>query len=364
MECAACQQERQRRCRIISQKVDTDSSDPLPHTVEPFVDAPFVHPLRNPTNHAQRLRAIHFARERQHRVLWTLAYDRRVSNDGHRSINQESWLMKMDRDTAGMPGLLPLILDLPIKFTQEPKPGDRHKGVFTNARGWLRGWELPAEEEERIQHCTDAEIVLRLRPQKLHIETVSGSKELPLVNGKRIYTLHRLCKSWYLDGQSRQVEVKRFGFPIVPDFGGTAHAYCGSSLAAAIGDLQEWWRKPHGDAKVRGYIIKSRVRNTANLLLAQSYSPGLFSAGPPLGPHLLLETMRGNITRKEAMKKFQEVEGQKEAVDKEQADVKWPFALQLPCRECGLQKPLKAFTTTQDLNRLWTFTVSSQILYA
>ena len=43
----------------------------------------------------------------------------------------------------------------------------------------------------------------------------------------------------------------------------------------------------------------------------------------------------------------------------EQADVTWPFAMHLPCRECAMQKPLKAFTATQDMNRLWTFTVSS-----
>ena len=47
--------------------------------------------------------------------------------------------MKMDRETAGIPGLLPLVLDLPVRFTQEPARGDRLKGVFTNARGWLRG---------------------------------------------------------------------------------------------------------------------------------------------------------------------------------------------------------------------------------
>ena len=101
-------------------------------------------------NRAQRLRAIHFARGRENRILWTVAYDKRVNSDGHRIGNQESLLTKMDRDTAGMPGLLPLILDLPIRFTQEPRPGDRLKGVLTNARGWLRGWDLPPQEEERV----------------------------------------------------------------------------------------------------------------------------------------------------------------------------------------------------------------------
>ena len=47
---------------------------------------------------------------------------------------KEKWLTEDDRTTAGIPGFFPLVLDLPVRFTSEPKPGDRHKGVFTNAR--------------------------------------------------------------------------------------------------------------------------------------------------------------------------------------------------------------------------------------
>ena len=147
MECEVCQSERTRRsCLILHFTASKVSSLPQ-HKLEAFLDAPFVHPLRNPTNYTQMLRAIHFARGRESRILWTVAYDNRVNSDGHRIGNQEFWLTKMDFDTAGLPGLLPLILDLPIWFTQEPRPGDRHKGVFTNACGWLRGWDITPQEE-------------------------------------------------------------------------------------------------------------------------------------------------------------------------------------------------------------------------
>ena len=63
----------------------------------------------------------------------------RVVKEAGRAASQPSWLMRMDRDTAGIPGLLPLVLDLPVRFTQEPARGDRLKEVFTNAHGWLRG---------------------------------------------------------------------------------------------------------------------------------------------------------------------------------------------------------------------------------
>ena len=47
-----------------------------------------------------------------------------VVKEGGRAASQPSWLMKMDRETAGIPGLLPLVLDLPVRFTQEPARGD------------------------------------------------------------------------------------------------------------------------------------------------------------------------------------------------------------------------------------------------
>ncbi len=156
IECAVCQSERTRRSCLILHSTASEVSSLPPHKLEAFLDAPFVHPVRNPTNHAQRLRAIHFARGRESRILWTVALDNRVNSDGHRIGNQESWLTKMDRDTAGLPGLLPLILDLPIRFTQEPRPGDRLKGMFTNARGWLRGWDLLTQEEERVASSVQA----------------------------------------------------------------------------------------------------------------------------------------------------------------------------------------------------------------
>ena len=59
------------------------------------------------------------------------------------------------------------MLDLPVRFTCEPTPGDRLKGVFTNARGWLRGWELTTEEEKRIAQLPDTEVALRERPVTL-----------------------------------------------------------------------------------------------------------------------------------------------------------------------------------------------------
>eukprot|EP00973_Karenia_brevis_P086675 12018602-Karenia_brevis.AAC.1 len=65
------------------------------------------------------------------------------------------------------------------------------------------------------------------------------------------------------------VRTRRYGFPTVPDCGGTAHAYCGTTMDAAIGDLLPLFQRPRLDDMLKAYIIKSPVRDAEKLLLAQ-----------------------------------------------------------------------------------------------
>ncbi len=71
------------------------------------------------------------------------------------------------------------------------------------------------------------------------------------------------------------MNVKRFGFPLVSDFGGAAHAYCGTTMDAALGDLLTWNQKPRLEDMLEGYVIKSRLRDASNIMLSQPYSPYL-----------------------------------------------------------------------------------------
>ena len=162
--------------------------------------------------------------------------------------------------------------------------------------GRLLGSELRNDEEDRVLLLDDPEIVLHHMPLKLFIAVDSTSKELPLTNWKRIYALTIQANQSSLDADNK-VRIRRHGFPIVPDIGGIAHAYCGTTMEAAIGDLLlPWYQEPRLDDMLKGYIIKSPVRHAEKLLLAQPYSPHLFRQGSLPGPQLLLDVLMKKTT--------------------------------------------------------------------
>ena len=129
------------------------------------------------------------------------------------------------------------------------------------------------------------------------------------------------------------MKLKRYGFPIVPDFGGTAHAYCGSTLPAAIGDCLSWTSKPQRDAMLRAYIIMSRVKEAENMLIVQPYSPHLFRQGMLPGPRLLLDVLTKKLTTTSQVKAAWKEEDRKAAKEKEER-VDWLSSMRLACRIC------------------------------
>ena len=128
------------------------------------------------------------------------------------------------------------------------------------------------------------------RPLKLFIEVSNATDKMPMIDGKRIFTLTVQAKPWSLD-KLGAIKLLRSGFPIVPDFGGTVHAYCGNTLNAALGDMLVWSAKSRMDDMLRAYIIRSRVRLAENVLIAQPYSPQLFRQGVLPGPQLLMDVL-------------------------------------------------------------------------
>ena len=135
--CPACTTERQRRNRIIT----TNRRNMDLYTKDPFTDAPFVHPFRAPSYHAQHLRSVHFARARQQHLLWIVAHDKLLNHDrpvrpGQTETRRERWLEYHERFTNGIPGLLPLVLDLPVRFTDSPNPEAKEFSIYKYTRGF------------------------------------------------------------------------------------------------------------------------------------------------------------------------------------------------------------------------------------
>ena len=106
-------------------------------------------------------------------------------------------------------------------------------------------------------------------------------------------------REWSRD-KAGYARVRRLGFAIVPEFGGTIHGYCGETLDATLLDLLEWTRKPTMEDMHKAYVGRSRTRAADHTLLVQPYSPYLFRQGELPGPTILMKVLRKNKTTKEA----------------------------------------------------------------
>ena len=304
------------------------------HLKEPFTGAPFGHPFRHPSYHATQFRAVHFAKAHGRRLHWVVAYDRikektsSVTNE-EEELRKERWLEFHDRCTPGIPGLVPLDLDLPVRFTESIGRQAREMGVFKHTRGTLRGWELEGDERPRLEATQEPEVVLKRRPLRLHIAVPTATSKMPKVDGVSIFVLKVQQKQWSLYKQGN-IKICRYGFPIAPDLGGTAHAYCGSTIEATLGDLLPWYKKPQMQDMLKAYIIKSRIREADRLLLVQPYSPHLFRLGILPGPQLLFDVLTGKLTHTEAEAAWKKIAKKK----KQRKDAAGPWLTEqtIPCR--------------------------------
>ena len=145
--------------------------------------------------------------------------------------------------------------------------------------------------------------------------------------------------------------MRRMGFAVAPEFGGTIHGYCGDTLDASLLDILEWHRKPCLEDMQKAYVGKSRARKADQQLIVQPYSPHLFRQGQMPGPTILMQMLRREITTNEAKQAWRDVEktaAQKDT-ERKKTEQKWLRAMPLPCRDCSNDedqttwKPIRAF---------------------
>ena len=160
-------------------------------------------------------------------------------------------------------------------------------------------------------------------------------------------------------------KVRRIGFALAPEFGGTIHGYCGDTLDAGLLDLLEWHRKPSMEDMHKAYVGKSRTRKAEHTLMVQPYSPHLFRKGELPGPTLLMDVLRKAISTEGAQKAWKKVEKVKQAKKDEALEQKWIRVMPLPCRGCSDEfeqstwKPMSSFTTQYwKMDDLWKHIVA------
>ena len=226
-----------------------------------------------------------------------------------------AWLKKHDKQTGGILGLLPLVRGMPIRFTNTV---DRERQASKHARGTLIAWQLADHDKDKLQNNKQAEYVLDFMPKLLFIQMpkVFGEEDDDRTKEDNVLALKPGIKTWALDREGN-AKIQRRGFEIMPDFGGTAHGYCGSTLQAAIVDLLQADRTPTRDDMLKAYIAVSRVRTADALLIVQPYHPMLFRQGMLPGPHLLMQFWRGNLDVHQVQREWEhESSSKKEKITK------------------------------------------------
>ena len=98
-----------------------------------------------------------------------------------------------------------------------------------------------------------------------------------------VYCTKPRIREWTRD-KAGYAKVRRLGFAIVPEFGGTIHGYCGETLDAILLDLLEWHRRPTMEDMHKAYVGRSCTRQADHMLLVQPYSPHHFRQGEMPGP--------------------------------------------------------------------------------
>ena len=86
------------------------------------------------------------------------------------------WLQRHDKATGGIMGLLPLVRDMPVYFTDTV---DRERRIFKNTRGRLIAWQLHPSEHAAIHQTPDRHlgksIILSMLPTAVYVKVTNAT---------------------------------------------------------------------------------------------------------------------------------------------------------------------------------------------
>ena len=136
------------------------------------------------------------------------------------SQRRRQWVRRSDDKTGGVMGFMPIAKDLPVSFTQQL---DKHRRIMKHTQGTVEGWTLHRDDEHRVRMSSEPEVVLEHMPLKIYVKKRSVDP-MPQHMGlpPQVYAVSPKGVNWNLD-KSKTLWIRRFGFPLRPDFASTVH---------------------------------------------------------------------------------------------------------------------------------------------
>jgi hypothetical protein len=335
-ECQGCTNFRLARKLVID-----DSTTELPAHI---ASARLITPYNRPRYYAAQHRALLFAKTQRTQLLWVQCEDFPLEgqavttlNDWELAQRRRSWMRKSDDRTGGVMGFMPLAKDLPMSFTRQL---DKRRKILKHTQVTVDGWTLDPRDEDRVRRATEPEIMLEFMPLKLYVRKRGGDAmpqhlDLP----PQIYGVSPMGSNWPLDPPAKTLWVRRFGFPLRPDFASTVHAVTGDELPAAIANLGHRTNAPNLEDALQGYIAISRVSGHQDLRIAQPFPRRLFNMGRLEIAHCMLEVLESHckalrgagaaMTADDLAARLETIERNKRQHQNKLSDQAWP------CYCCG-----------------------------
>ena len=282
-ECSKCQEERARRKRVVDHPAQCDQGK--------CINAPMICANNDVRYEVNKRRAMSHAAHTGQRLLWIQARDKpnaRVTA-GTDDIGKQKllWLTLHDHKTAELPGMLPLVQNMPVRLTEKI---DDKRQLLRGSVGRLVGWAAHADDESDT--FPDAGVLTAL-PLVLLVQFLHASWKLPGTQARGVYPIKAVSKTGHLVGSKPrpQLAISRRQFALVPCYALTAHASQGMTLDAAIVDLQVG----NEMSPVASYVALSRVRHPEDLLIFRPFEASTFTQGAPHGPTTLIAWLQGKI---------------------------------------------------------------------
>ena len=284
-ECATCQGERRKRCRVAVDEKHQEFAWPK------FLKAPAIVANNDVKYDTNKKRAAQFAHRQRQSIFWCIAKDN-VTLDALRDNpslpeKKRDWLQRHDRECSDLYGMFPLIKGMPVALTDHI---DRNpeKNLLRGCVGHVHSWILHQDDQ---QEKYPNDVLLQKLPQVVFVKFKGAKWKLPGMKEAGVYPIRPVKRTWALDKNRAvpRLKIIRRQLPLAPAFAMTAHASQGQTLEAAIVDLMIGKET----SPQTSYVALSRVRKREDILIFRPFPREIFTRQAALGPELLLQHLRG-----------------------------------------------------------------------